>query len=82
MERFSKIIMHAQEIQLSHLKTLQGRISSAQEKFREVNVPKDQDLFATYNTRVFAAPSDWNFEPSSIHYDTVGISSTVYFAMT
>ncbi|KJA24386.1 hypothetical protein HYPSUDRAFT_38820 [Hypholoma sublateritium FD-334 SS-4] len=70
MERFVKIVMHAQEIQLRHLTTLQGRISSAQEKFGEVNVPRDQDLFATYNIRVFAAPSDWNFEPSPIHYDT------------
>ncbi len=79
MERFIKIVAHAHEIQLNHLKTLQGRISSSQGKCEEVNVSKDQDLFATYNIRVFAAPSDWKFESSAIHYDTVSISSTVVY---
>ncbi|KAF8192143.1 hypothetical protein BJ912DRAFT_963009 [Pholiota molesta] len=70
MERFVKILIHAQEIHSGHLDTLKTRVANVRSKLEEVNVTKDQDLFATYNLRTFNAPGDWGFEPSPIHYDT------------
>lgn len=75
--RFAKILIRAQQIELSHLETLQGRVKGVQLKFEEVNVPKDQDLFAAHNLRSFTPPGDWKFEPSSVHYDTAGVPSTI-----
>lgn len=74
MERFVKILIQAQEIHSGHLDTLKARVANVRSKLEEVNVTKDQGLFATYNIRTFNAPGDWGFEPSPIHYDTVGFA--------
>ncbi|TFK39041.1 hypothetical protein BDQ12DRAFT_712547 [Crucibulum laeve] len=74
IERFTKIMIHTQNLQLNHLDALKSRISSAEKKFNEVNPSQDQDLFVEYNIRPFTAPPDWKFEPCSIHYDTDAMS--------
>ncbi|PPR05914.1 hypothetical protein CVT26_008808 [Gymnopilus dilepis] len=68
--RFVKILVHGQQLHLNHLDSLKSRISAVQTRLEEVDAVKDQDLFINYNIRNFIAPDDWNFEPSSIHYDT------------
>ena len=71
--RFVKILLHGQQLHLNHLDSLKSRISAVQTRLEEVDAVKDQDLFINYNIRNFIAPDDWNFEPSSIHYDTVSM---------
>uniref|UniRef100_A0A8H8CFN3 Uncharacterized protein n=1 Tax=Psilocybe cubensis TaxID=181762 RepID=A0A8H8CFN3_PSICU len=75
IEHFVKIVVHCQNLQLTHLDTLKSQITDTLAKFEQVDIVKDQDLFIDHNRRVFIAPEDWTFEPCSVHYDTVILSN-------
>ncbi|KAJ3507047.1 hypothetical protein NLJ89_g6523 [Agrocybe chaxingu] len=74
VERFVQVLLQSQKLHLSHLDTLKSRVANAEEKLKQVDVVRDQDLFIDHNVRPFIAPDDWKFEPSSIHYDTDSMS--------
>ncbi|KAI3616200.1 hypothetical protein WG66_014005 [Moniliophthora roreri] len=69
VERFTKILLHAQALQLSHLDVLKGRLAALEASLGQVDPPKDQDLFIEFNIRPFSAPADWTFEPCHNFYD-------------
>ncbi|KAK7056961.1 Protein BZZ1 [Paramarasmius palmivorus] len=69
VERFTKILLHAQALQLSHLDVLKGRLAGLESTLGQVDPPRDQDLFIEYNIRPFSAPADWSFEPCHNFYD-------------
>lgn len=71
VERFVKVLIHSQELDLKYLEGLKTRTSNVDAKLRQVHIEDDQDLFIDYNLRIFKSPDDWTFEPCSIHYDTV-----------
>ncbi|KAF8895149.1 hypothetical protein BD779DRAFT_1797047 [Infundibulicybe gibba] len=73
-ERFTKVLLHSQALQVNHLDILKARISSAENVLGQVNPARDQSLFIEYNIRQFTAPSDWKFEPCMNHYDTAEMS--------
>ena len=79
LERFVKILLHAQELHLGHLETLKSRVSNIEVKLNKTDVVRDQDLFIDYNHRTFVAPEDWKFEPCLIHYDTA--SFTIFICL-
>ncbi|KAL0581179.1 Protein BZZ1 [Marasmius crinis-equi] len=68
--RFTKVLLHAQALQLSHLDVLKGRLTGVEASLNHVDPPKDQDLFIDFNVRPFSAPPDWDFEPCHSFYDT------------
>jgi hypothetical protein len=70
VERFTKILLHSQALQSSHLDALKSRLAAVETAFGDVNPSKDQDLFIEHNIRPFSAPSVWKFEPCAVHYDT------------
>ncbi|KIM35924.1 hypothetical protein M413DRAFT_325021 [Hebeloma cylindrosporum] len=74
LERFVKILLHAQKLQLGHLETLKSRVTNVELKLNQVNVVRDQNLFIDYNLRTFIPPEDWKFEPCAVHYDTEAMS--------
>jgi hypothetical protein len=74
LERFVRILLHAQELQLGHLETLKSRVANVEIKLNQVDIVRDQNLFIDHNLRTFIAPEDWKFEPCSIHYDTVSLT--------
>ena len=73
VERFTKILLHAQALQLSHLDVLKGRLAGLESTLGQVDPPRDQDLFIEYNIRPFSAPADWSFEPCHNFYDNVSL---------
>lgn len=74
VSRLSKIILHAQALQVTHLDVLKTRISRTEDVLNLVDPSSDQDLFIDHNIRPFDAPGDWIFEPCAVHYDTSEIS--------
>ncbi|KAK0188060.1 hypothetical protein F5146DRAFT_1207876 [Armillaria mellea] len=74
VERFTKILQHAQAIQSNHLDVLKNRLATVERFLAEVNPSKDQDLFSDHNIRSFSAPNDWKFEPCAFFYDTETLS--------
>jgi hypothetical protein len=72
VERFTKILLHSQSLQLGHLDNLKSRINGVELALGKVDPAKDQDLFIEHNLRPFSVPGDWVFEPCATHYDTVG----------
>jgi hypothetical protein len=70
VERFTKILLHSQSLQLGHLEALKNRIRGVEAALGRVDSPKDQDLFIEHNIRPFTAPNDWTFEPCATHYDS------------
>lgn len=70
-QRFAKILLHSQALQLTHLENLKTRLGGFGQVVSKVNPAKDQDLFIEHNIRSFTAPGDWKFEPCPTHYDTV-----------
>lgn len=74
MNKFAKILLHAQALQISHLDVLKNRLAENETRLNEVNPSKDQDLYIEYNIRPFSAPSDWKFEPCATFYDNVSHS--------
>ncbi|KAI0357415.1 hypothetical protein OH77DRAFT_1450808 [Trametes cingulata] len=66
---FVRILKDAQDIQLKHLDAVRSHLTDTQTALDAVNPQADQDLFIDYNVAPFAAPADWTFEPSSVHYD-------------
>ncbi|THV03882.1 hypothetical protein K435DRAFT_827005 [Dendrothele bispora CBS 962.96] len=75
VERFAKILLHAQALQMSHLDALKGRLAGVETVLTSVDPSKDQDLFIEYNIRPFTAPGDWKFEPCATFYDTEDMST-------
>jgi len=73
VERWVKVLLHSQQLELNYLDGLKSRVAGVEAKLLQVEVVKDQDLFIDYNLRSFIAPDNWTFEPCSIHYDTVSI---------
>ena len=71
LERLIKILLHSQKLESGHLDSRNSHVAATEGRLNQVNVSKDQDLFIQYNVRPFMAPTDWNFEPCKIHYDTV-----------
>ncbi|KAF8073423.1 hypothetical protein FPV67DRAFT_1605812 [Lyophyllum atratum] len=74
VERFTKILQHSQALQLRHLDSLKSHLNRVEAALERIDVTKDQDLFIDHNLRPFTAPSDWEFEPCSTHYDTSEMS--------
>ncbi|PBK74943.1 hypothetical protein ARMSODRAFT_951005 [Armillaria solidipes] len=74
VERFTKILQHAQALQSNHLDVLKSRLATVERFLAEVNPSKDQDLFSDHNIRSFSAPNDWKFEPCVFFYDTETLS--------
>ncbi|KAL1760436.1 hypothetical protein FB107DRAFT_203028 [Schizophyllum commune] len=70
VQRFSKILLHAQALESAHLDTLKGRVGAVEAAFNGVDTGADQQLFIEYNIRPFAAPPDFKFEPCTNYYDT------------
>ncbi|KAF9453103.1 hypothetical protein P691DRAFT_801964 [Macrolepiota fuliginosa MF-IS2] len=70
VERFVKILLHSQHLQLSHLDNLKDRLSDVENKLNQVLPLQDQVLFINHNVRPFTAPNGWKFEPCVLHYDT------------
>lgn len=66
------VLLQAQTIQISHQEVLKDRLASVTTALEEIQPPKDQSLFINLNIRPYSLPSDWNFEPCTSHYDTVG----------
>lgn len=71
LNKFSKIMMHAQALHSRHLDSLKSRVATVETAFDEQSPSQDQDLFIEHNIRPFSPPADWSFEPCTIHYDTV-----------
>ncbi len=76
--KFTKILLHAQALQMSHLDVLKNRLAVAETALNEVDPSKDGDLYVEYNIRPFSAPSDWKFEPCLNFYDTASFSPSLY----
>ncbi|KAJ3850213.1 hypothetical protein EV368DRAFT_75273 [Lentinula lateritia] len=74
VNKFAKILLHAQALQISHLDVLKNRLAENEARLNEVNPSKDQDLYIEYNIRPFSAPSDWKFEPCATFYDNEEMS--------
>lgn len=72
MENCTNILLQAQTIQLLHQEVLKDRLASVTAALDGIQPHKDQNLFVDLNIRPFTLPSDWNFEPCTSHYDTVG----------
>ncbi|KAJ4481967.1 hypothetical protein J3R30DRAFT_3455533 [Lentinula aciculospora] len=70
VNKFTKVLLHAQALQISHLDVLKNRLAGNEARLHEVNPSKDENLYIEYNIRPFSAPSDWNFEPCANFYDT------------
>lgn len=81
MERFAKILVHAQRLQLTHLDNLKGKINSVESRLNQIQPLQDQVLFIDHNVRPFSAPGDWKFEPCPLHYDTVSDLSIPLFRL-
>lgn len=64
------ILLQAQTIQVSHLTSLQQRVSNATQALSNVNPILDQNLYISYNRRAFDVPNDWDWEPCAGYYDT------------
>ncbi|KAF5330266.1 hypothetical protein D9758_014458 [Tetrapyrgos nigripes] len=75
VERFTKILGHAQALQMTHLDALKGRLTELETTLKSVDPSKDQDLFIEYNIRAFTPPGDWKFEPCATFYDTEEMST-------
>jgi hypothetical protein len=52
------------------------RVGNVEARLNAVDPLKDEALFAAHNSRSFAMPLDWKFEPCQGHYDTVRFPST------
>jgi formin-binding protein 1 len=74
VNRFVKLLLHAQALQIAHYDVLKGRVASAETAIGAVDPARDQDLFIDHNVRPFVAPGDWAFEPCSGHYDKASVS--------
>ncbi|KAJ3994622.1 hypothetical protein F5050DRAFT_1772912 [Lentinula boryana] len=74
VNKFTKILLHAQALQMSHLDVLKNRLAGNEARLNEVDPSKDEDLYIEYNIRPFSAPSDWKFEPCANYYDTEEMS--------
>ncbi|KAF7299602.1 hypothetical protein HMN09_00965600 [Mycena chlorophos] len=72
--RFSKILGHAQALEMSHLDVVKGRLTNVEKSLAEVNPAKDHALYIEHNLRPFTVPDDWTFEPCALHYDTARCS--------
>jgi hypothetical protein len=72
VENCTNVLLHAQTIQLLHQEVLKDRLASVTAALDGIQPHKDQNLFVDLNIRPFTLPSDWNFEPCTSHYDTVG----------
>ncbi|KAJ3715511.1 hypothetical protein C8R42DRAFT_681074 [Lentinula raphanica] len=70
VNKFTKIIVHAQALQISHLDVLKNRLAGNEAKLNEIAPSKDEDLYIEYNVRPFSPPGDWKFEPCATFYDT------------
>ena len=64
------ILVTAQNQHITHLTTLQQRVSSATQALQSVNPAADQELYISYNKRPFSVPNDWGWEPCAGYYDT------------
>jgi hypothetical protein len=71
VERFGKVLLLAQRLQVNHLENLKERISHVETKINSIQPSEDQLLFIDHNVRPFTTPDDWKFEPCAVHYDTV-----------
>ncbi len=81
LERFTKILQHAQVLQTNHLDVLKSRLVSVESALSEINIVGDQSLFIDYNIRPFTAPNDWKFEPCATFYDTASLFLGVYILL-
>ena len=72
VENCTNVLLQAQTIQLSHQEVLKDRLASVTAALDGIQPHGDQSLFIDLNIRPFNLPSDWNFEPCTSHYDTVG----------
>ncbi|KAJ3842787.1 hypothetical protein F5878DRAFT_606658 [Lentinula raphanica] len=70
VNKFTKILVHAQALQISHLDVLKNRLAGNEAKLNEIAPSKDEDLYIEYNVRPFSPPGDWKFEPCATFYDT------------
>jgi formin-binding protein 1 len=76
ISRFAKIVVHAQELQITHLNVCKGQLTIVSTAFGDVKPASDQDLFIDHNVRPFSVPAGWRFEPCPIHYDTASFPAT------
>ncbi|KIK57148.1 hypothetical protein GYMLUDRAFT_247116 [Collybiopsis luxurians FD-317 M1] len=74
VNKFTKVLLHAQALQMSHLDVLKNRLAETEAILNEVDPSKDDDLYIEYNIRPFTAPADWKFEPCHNFYDTEDMS--------
>ncbi|CAL1712731.1 unnamed protein product [Somion occarium] len=74
LRKFSDILVEAQGIHNKHLDTLKSRVASTETALKAIDPAHDQDLFIDHNVRPFSAPTDWQFEPCDIHYDSGDMS--------
>jgi hypothetical protein len=74
VERFAKVLLLAQRLQVTHIENLRERIGHVEAKVNQIQTSEDQVLFIDHNIRPFTTPDDWKFEPCPVHYDTVSDS--------
>ncbi|KAF9046761.1 hypothetical protein BJ165DRAFT_1345726, partial [Panaeolus papilionaceus] len=74
VRRFSRLLVHGQDLELRNLDAIKTRITEVKGKFNDIDVAQDQVCFINHNIRNFTSPDDWKFEPCSIHYDTDAVS--------
>ena len=68
------MLQHSQQLELNSLSSHRTRVENVNAKLNGVDISEDQELFMDLNVRTFVVPADWKFEPSPIHYDSVGIA--------
>ncbi|THH27874.1 hypothetical protein EUX98_g6316 [Antrodiella citrinella] len=68
--KFTKIMVHAQALESSHLDNLKSRVAAAETAFNAIAPLQDQNIFIDHNIRSFFAPPDFVFEPCGVYYDT------------
>lgn len=71
LTKFTKIMVHSQALESSHLDNLKSRVAAAETAFNAIAPSQDQNMFIDHNIRSFFAPPDFAFEPCGIYYDTV-----------
>ncbi|KAJ8080417.1 Protein BZZ1 [Marasmius tenuissimus] len=75
VSRFTKVLSHAQALQMGHLDGVKGRLSALENALAQVDPSNDQAIFIDFNVRSFSAPSDWGFEPCHNFYDTDAVNT-------
>jgi hypothetical protein len=71
------VLQHSQQLELNSLDSHKSHIENVNAKLNEVDISEDQELFMDLNVRTFVIPPDWKFEPSPIHYDSVGVAFAI-----